>query len=238
MGEDGAAGSVVASVRVRDLRRWERLRSSTLACSRASSASLRASASADMRGLVEVVVRAHSGMTYGVFDLDGAGRDSGAVLDVAVVVGSSEDAGTRWTVFGGEGKAAATRALRAAKRSAFTRGVCTGVGLLGKVTGSESNGRDKKVSLRLGGELSQCRFERPWASATSLKVRLRLGMLSGIFAMEELVCMPLRRLNVAGSTFSFSRMTISSSESVVSSVVEVCDEAGVGARSDGGVSAG
>ena len=50
--------------------------------------------------------------------------------------------------------------------------------------------------------------------------------------------MPLRRLNVAGSTFSFSRMTISSSESVVSSVVEVCDEAGVGARSDGGVSAG
>jgi hypothetical protein len=110
--------------------------------------------------------------------------------------------------------------------------------LLEKVTGSESSGRDKKVSLRRGGELSQCRFERPWASATSLRVRLRLGMLSETIAIEELVCMPLRRLNVAGSTFSFSRTTISSSESVVSGAVEVWEEAGVGAKSDGGVSAG
>ncbi len=56
-------------------------------------------------------------------------------------------------------------------------------------------------------------------------------------AVEELVCMPLRRLNVAGSTFSFSSMTISSSESVVSGTVELCEEAGVGPKSDG-VSAG
>ena len=95
MGEDGAAGSVVASPRARDLRRWARLRSSTLACSRASSASLRASASADMRGLVAVDVRAHSGTTYGALDLDGAGRDSGAALDMAAVIDSSEDEGTR-----------------------------------------------------------------------------------------------------------------------------------------------
>ena len=147
IGEDGAAGSAVDSVRARDLRRCARLRSSNLACSRASSASLRASASADMRGLVAVVVRAHSGTTYGVLDLDGAGRDSGTVLDVAVVVDSSE-AVERWAVFGGEGNAAATRALRAAKRSAFTRGVCRGESLLEKVTGSESSGRDKKVSRR------------------------------------------------------------------------------------------
>lgn len=148
VGEDGAAGSAVDSVRARDLRRWARLRSSNLACSRASSASLRASASADMRGLVAVVVRAHSGTTYGVLDLDGAGRDSGTVLDAAVVVDSSEAVGARWAVFGGEGNAAATRALRAAKRSAFTRGVCRGESLLEKVTGSESSGRDKKVSRR------------------------------------------------------------------------------------------
>lgn len=67
---------------------------------------------------------------------------------------------------------------------------------------------------------------------------MRLGMLLETVAMEELVCMPLRRLNVAGSTFSFSRTTISSSESVVSGAVEVCEEAGVGAKSDGGVSTG
>jgi hypothetical protein len=95
VGEDGTAGSVVDSVRARDLRRWARLRSSNLACSRASSASLRASASSDMRGLVAVVVRAHSGTTYGAFDLDGAGRESGAVLDAAVVADSSKDVGRR-----------------------------------------------------------------------------------------------------------------------------------------------
>jgi hypothetical protein len=95
VGEDGAAGSVVDSPRARDLRRWARLRSSNLACSRASSASLRASASSDIRGLVAVVVRAHSGTTYGALDLDGAGRDSGVVLDAVVVVDSSKDVGTR-----------------------------------------------------------------------------------------------------------------------------------------------
>ena len=232
VGEDGAAVSAAESARPRDLRRCARLRSSSLACSRASSASLRASASADMRGLVAVEVRAHSGTTYGALNVDDAGRDSGAAMDVAIVVSGSEDVDTRWPVFGGEGKAAATRALRAAKRSAFTRGVCGGVGLFEKVTGSESNGRDKNVSLRLGGELSQYRLERPWASATSLKVRLRLGVPSETVVVEDLVCIPLRRLNVAGSTFSFSRQTISSSESVVSGAAELCEEAGVGVDSD------
>ena len=227
--EDGLA----PVAHTRDLRRDARLRSTIFACSRASSASLRASASADIRGLVAVVVRAHSGTTYGILVLDSARRDSGATSDATIVVDDSEDVGARSAVFGGVGKAAATRALRAAKRSAFTRGVRSGVGLLGKVTtGSESNGRDKKVSLRRGGELSQCRFERAWASATSLMVRLRFGVLSETVVVEELVCMPLRRLNVAGSTFSFSRTTISSSESVVSGAVELCEEAGVGAKSE------
>ena len=105
-----------------------------------SSASLVTSASADMRGLATVMARAHLGTTYGVLNMDDAGRDSGAAIDVAIVVGGSEDVGARWAIFGGEGKEAATTALRAAKRPAFTCGVCGGVDLLWKVTRSESNG--------------------------------------------------------------------------------------------------
>lgn len=47
------------------------------------------------------------------------------------------------------------RADRAAKRSACGRGVGKETDWLGYLTGSESNGRDKNVSLRCGGELSQ-----------------------------------------------------------------------------------
>jgi hypothetical protein len=127
VGEDGGGCSTAACPR--DLRRFALFRSSALACSRAFSASLRACASAEMRGLVAVVVRAHSGTTYGFLTTAGAGAGSGAGTDVAALeIGL---AGTAWAVFGGEGKAAATRALRAANKSAFCRGVCTGTGLLG-----------------------------------------------------------------------------------------------------------
>src|SRR6266850_840382 len=122
VGEDGGGCSTAACPR--DLRRFPRFRSSALACSRAFSASLRASASTEMRGLVAVVVRAHSGTTYGFLTTAGAGAGFGVGTDAAALeIGL---AGIAWPVFGGEGKAAATRALRAANKSAFCRGVCTG----------------------------------------------------------------------------------------------------------------
>jgi hypothetical protein len=102
-----------------------------------------------MRGFVAVVVRAHSGTTYGFLTLDAAEPESGeSVEDVAAAALNVALAGPVCAVFGGEGKAAATRALRAAKRSAFGRGVCNGTDLFENVMGSESIGRDKKVSLR------------------------------------------------------------------------------------------
>jgi hypothetical protein len=61
VGEDG--GGCSSAARPRDLRRFDRFRSSALACSRAFSASLRARASEEIRGLVAVEVRAHSGTT-------------------------------------------------------------------------------------------------------------------------------------------------------------------------------
>jgi hypothetical protein len=82
-----------------------------------------------MRGLVAVVVRAHSGTTYGFLAAAEAGAGFGVGADVAVLdIGL---AGIAWAVFGGEGKAAATRALRAANKSALCRGVCKGTGLFG-----------------------------------------------------------------------------------------------------------
>jgi len=127
VGGDGGSGSTGPSPR--DLRRFARFRSSALARSRSFSASLRASASSEMRGWVAVVVRAHSGTTYGFLTIAGARVGFGVSTDAAVLNGAL--AGIPWAVFGGEGKAAATRALRAAKRSAFGRGVCKGAGLLG-----------------------------------------------------------------------------------------------------------
>lgn len=119
VGGDGGGCSTAACPR--DLRRFARFRSSALACSRAFSASLRASASTEMRGLVAVVVRAHSGTTYGFLTTAGAGAGFGVSTDAATLeIGL---AGIAWAVFGGEGKAAATRALRAANKSAFCRGV-------------------------------------------------------------------------------------------------------------------
>lgn len=125
--DDGGCCSVAA--RPRDLRRFANFRSNALACSRAFSASLRARASAEMRGFVAVVVRAHSGRTYGFFTTSGAGVGFGVATDVSLL--DVALAGAACVVFGGEGKAAATRALRAAKRSAFGRGVCVDTGLLG-----------------------------------------------------------------------------------------------------------
>ncbi len=112
---------------------------------------MRVRASSEMRGFIAVVVRAHSGTTYGFLATAGVGEGSGVGTDAVAL--DVVLPGAAWAVFGGEGKAAATRALRAAKRSALGRGVCVDTGLL--ETGSESNGRDRNVSLRCGGELSQ-----------------------------------------------------------------------------------
>ena len=125
----GDGGGCSTAARPRDLRRFARFRSIALARSHAFSASLRASASAEMRGLVAVLVRAHSGTTYGFLTSDGAGAGFGVGTDAVAL--DIELAGMAWAGLGGEGKAAATRALRAAKRSACCRGVCNGTGLLG-----------------------------------------------------------------------------------------------------------
>jgi hypothetical protein len=82
-----------------------------------------------MRGLVAVVVRAHSGTTYGFLTTAGIEARSEATADAAVLSTGFVDIAL--DIFGGEGKAAATRALLAAKRSAFCRGVCKSTGLLG-----------------------------------------------------------------------------------------------------------
>ena len=126
VGEDGATESAAESARPCDLRQCTCLCLSSLVCSRASSASLGASSSTDMRGLVVVAVRTHSGTTYRVLNMDNAGRDSRAAMDVAIVAGDSEEVGARCAVFGGERKEAATRALSVAKRPAFTCRVCGG----------------------------------------------------------------------------------------------------------------
>jgi hypothetical protein len=74
-----------AAARPCDLRRFAHFRSNPLACSRAFSASLRARASAEMRGFVAVVVRAHSGTTYGFFTTAGAGVGFGVGTDVSAL---------------------------------------------------------------------------------------------------------------------------------------------------------
>jgi len=123
----GYGGGCSTAPRPRDLRRFARFRSSALACSSASSASFLSRASAEMRGLVAVVVRAHSGTTYGFLITAGAGAGFGVGTDAAAL--NDALTGAARAVFGGEEEA--MRALRAAKRSAFGRGVCSGTGLLG-----------------------------------------------------------------------------------------------------------
>jgi len=81
----GNGGCCSAVARPRDLRRLTNFRSNALACSRAFSASLRARASTEMRGFVEVAVRAHSGTTYGFFTTVGAGVGFGVGTDASAL---------------------------------------------------------------------------------------------------------------------------------------------------------
>jgi hypothetical protein len=74
---EGYGGCCSMAPRPHDLRRFDRFHSSALACSSAFSASLRARASAEMRGLVAVAVRAHSGTMYGFLIKAGTGAGFG-----------------------------------------------------------------------------------------------------------------------------------------------------------------